>query len=274
MSRFSMMFSFVASIPKPLRLRGHDATGNAGTIRPSREDVNGLSPACLKTSPSASKLLKDLGVMRQSQALGLGLTNLSAQQKVSLPNRRPRTPSPVRARPRSTAQMREGVLRDAVPFHIRGVVGRLTCAPSDFALDAERSGVGVGDFSCRRIRRCGGAGGSGFAAGGWGMGVAVLFAALAFFGAEVAAYGDGEDEGDGAEEGDEDDGDDVHECVAPLRGVESSCAAVASRETAVPESFGETASCGESERLRRPRSAACARRGQPVALRSWRPSLR
>ena len=52
--------------------------------------------------------------------------------------------------------------------------------------------------------------GLGLAAGVWVLGCAGLFAALLFFGAEVAADGQGEEEGDEAEEGDEDEGGDVH----------------------------------------------------------------
>jgi hypothetical protein len=42
------------------------------------------------------------------------------------------------------------------------------------------------------------------------LGLALLFAALALFGEEVAADVQGQEEGDEAEEADEDDGGDVH----------------------------------------------------------------
>lgn len=59
------------------------------------------------------------------------------------------------------------------------------------------------------------------------VGRALFFAALAFFGEKFATDVDGDDEGDDAEAADEDDGEGVHECVAPLCEVKSSRGATA-----------------------------------------------
>ena len=54
------------------------------------------------------------------------------------------------------------------------------------------------------------------------LGVALVFAVSAFFGDEFAADGGGEEDGDEAEETDEDEGGDIHKCLALPGEVESS----------------------------------------------------